>query len=302
MRRDPTEFRKRFAAWKDGKKPYQNGLPAYQDGTEDEDYDYQDGEDAVNGYTEAKNFIENYSRSQGFKQRFNAGLWKEDFRGSKYDPTQNGKYIWDFSPRRLAINSYPNRGMSNSPEYDYITREVNYPPIKFPLIDNGVTLANDYGEIFSHELGHALDSAIHRILLNPKEESFRFSGNDVFNGYSRSIPILRKSKAYRTQLQNKTKQGVKVDEKNISSFATQRDGHDALPEENYADLIQMRFLANKYKVFDSLAPNLKFTKEHLKQYKKLNVPQRLLNNFSDEDIIWMMNNVANNKTINPLSV
>ena len=34
MRKDPTEFRKRFAAWKDGKKPYENGLPKYKDGDE----------------------------------------------------------------------------------------------------------------------------------------------------------------------------------------------------------------------------------------------------------------------------
>ena len=32
MYKDPTEFRKRFAAWKDGKKPYENGLPFYRGG------------------------------------------------------------------------------------------------------------------------------------------------------------------------------------------------------------------------------------------------------------------------------
>ena len=33
MRKDPTEFRKRFAAWKNGKQPYKDGLPVYEDGT-----------------------------------------------------------------------------------------------------------------------------------------------------------------------------------------------------------------------------------------------------------------------------
>lgn len=32
MRKDPTEFRKRFAAWKNGKQPYEAGLPKYEDG------------------------------------------------------------------------------------------------------------------------------------------------------------------------------------------------------------------------------------------------------------------------------
>lgn len=36
MKKDPTEFRKRFAAWKNGKQPYKDGLPAYEDGKEDE--------------------------------------------------------------------------------------------------------------------------------------------------------------------------------------------------------------------------------------------------------------------------
>lgn len=32
MRKDPTEFRKRFAAWKNGEQPYKDGLPAYKGG------------------------------------------------------------------------------------------------------------------------------------------------------------------------------------------------------------------------------------------------------------------------------
>ena len=32
--KDPTEFRQRFAQWKNGKKPYENGLPKYKDGDE----------------------------------------------------------------------------------------------------------------------------------------------------------------------------------------------------------------------------------------------------------------------------
>lgn len=39
MRRDPTEFRKRFAAWKDGKKPYEAGIP-YDDDNHNLEYDH----------------------------------------------------------------------------------------------------------------------------------------------------------------------------------------------------------------------------------------------------------------------
>lgn len=36
MRKDPTEFRKRFAAWKNGEQVYKDGLPAYYTGTDPE--------------------------------------------------------------------------------------------------------------------------------------------------------------------------------------------------------------------------------------------------------------------------
>ena len=43
MRKDPTEFRKRFAAWKDGKQVYKDGLPAYRGGKQ-----------VLNNYTNAE--------------------------------------------------------------------------------------------------------------------------------------------------------------------------------------------------------------------------------------------------------
>lgn len=39
MRKDPTEFRKRFAAWKNGKQPYKNGIP-YDDDNHNIEYDH----------------------------------------------------------------------------------------------------------------------------------------------------------------------------------------------------------------------------------------------------------------------
>ena len=43
MRRDPTEFRKRFARWKEGKDVYQAGrVLQYEDGKEDGEYTVYD--------------------------------------------------------------------------------------------------------------------------------------------------------------------------------------------------------------------------------------------------------------------
>lgn len=45
-----------------------------------------------------------------------------------------------------------------------------------------------------------------------------------------------------------------------------------------------------------------FTREHLEQYKKLGKQLRIFDNFSDDDVIWMMNNIAStdNKKNNDL--
>lgn len=297
MKKDPTDWRRMFKQWKEtGESPWEAGirkelskfkdgkestLPKYRLGTED-DLDeevYKDDIAAQQGYDEAKKFIENYSKSQGFKQRFLAGKWKEGFRNSKYDPAVNGQYIWDFTPRRLQIKPKPIRGNKDT-EYNYDTREIEYTPLRIPK--------EKYDEVFSHEFGHALDSAIHRYLYNNIGKSINFTNRDVWNSYSRSIPILRQNKLY----QNIIKQKKPQNERFVDRFAPYEYNHDAMPEENYADLIQMRYLSNKYGIFDSLKPNIKFTKEHLNKYKKLNVPTRFLHNFSDDQIIWMMNNVA----------
>ena len=290
MRKDPTEFRKRFAAWKAGEKVYAGGLPSYEDGIEDEKL-IADEISANKGYTDAKQFVEQYSKSQGFKQRFYAGEWAKGFRNSKYDPAGSGKYMWNFTPKRLRIKPLPTRG-SDGPKYNYDFRDVEYQPMSVPLKQDGKVVANSYDEIFSHELGHALDSAVHRYLINNNKSGVQFKDRDVWNGYSRSIPILRQNNLY----QNIIKQRKPSSEKYIGAFTKYEQDHDALPEENYADLIQMRYLANKYGVFDSLKANNKFTKKHLDEYKKLNVPTRFLKNFSDDQIIWMMNNVANTNT------
>ena len=41
MRKDPTEFRKRFQRWKQGDIVYEAGLPKFADGTEGRSYGYQ---------------------------------------------------------------------------------------------------------------------------------------------------------------------------------------------------------------------------------------------------------------------
>lgn len=66
--------------------------------------------------------------------------------------------------------------------------------------------------------------------------------------------------------------------------------HDRKSGELKADLDAYRYMLNKSGKYNSGKQD--FTKDHLKKSKKTFVKDRLQKNYSDEDIIWLMNNVA----------
>jgi len=68
--------------------------------------------------------------------------------------------------------------------------------------------------------------------------------------------------------------------------------HNLKPEENKADLNALRFLLNEEGIYD--ARKEEFTKQHLKKLKSNFIKDRLLRNYSEKDLIWLMNNIALN--------
>ena len=70
--------------------------------------------------------------------------------------------------------------------------------------------------------------------------------------------------------------------------------HDASPQETRADLFQLRYKLNKNNIYDSRKSG-EFTPDHLEQWKKTGEWNRLQRLYKDEDIIWLMNNLAQNK-------
>lgn len=68
--------------------------------------------------------------------------------------------------------------------------------------------------------------------------------------------------------------------------------HDMQPTENKADLNALRYLLKERGIYDS--GKGEFKKEHLKKLPKSFVKDRLLKNYKEEDLIWLMNNIAMN--------
>ncbi len=71
--------------------------------------------------------------------------------------------------------------------------------------------------------------------------------------------------------------------------------HDLHPQENRSDLFQLRYQLDKKKIYNPTKDGL-FKKEHLEKLKESGEWNRLFRQYSDEDVIWLMNNIASNNT------
>lgn len=183
--------------------------------------------------------------------------------------------------------------------------------------NNGInmSLTRGYDETAAHEFGHFADKLLK---LDP---SFHFEMgalskyNKLKNRsiqYSDLIPEFKQSKSYRVldQIINSgyTPAGFKLNKDKIEQFnngnynVLGRENspliHDSKPSESYGDLMQMRYLLYKYGVFDSRLKNAKFNQEMLDQFREKlkednrNLLPRLMNNFEDQQIINMINKIA----------
>lgn len=143
--------------------------------------------------------------------------------------------------------------------------------------------AAEYGfpkqSTLAHEYGHAFGASQGKYLANPNLE---LNENEM-NAFSSRNKLRLANTAGMTEQQ-------KLDLE-----------HDSRPSESKADLDALRFRLFKDKIYDT--GTQEFNPELLKKAKELykddNIVNRLFQNYSDEDLIYLMNHVAkNNSNIN----
>lgn len=91
MRKDPTEFRKRFAAWKNGESVYKHGLPTYEKGKDP----YEDFVDSV---IKEEGFLIQPTDIGDGKITIGSGLTSQ-----KWIDLYNQKNAWSVSDNRRAV-------------------------------------------------------------------------------------------------------------------------------------------------------------------------------------------------------
>lgn len=278
--------------FKDGK------LPKHGDGTES----YP--EVAINAAKSAIDFVNKYYNSPGFNERFRRVTSdSNNFLNSQYNPTASywkddgwentSKMSWQIKRTPLKIGKI-NPVPEPNAYYNYETGDILWGDNSTPTV-----VGMNWNTIMAHELGHALDKAIKVSNKSIGPRLHEDAGEHGFT-YSNLHPILRKSKPYQyirnTMDRRDAKEYDRYPNTYVGGFNMGEISHDARPEENYADLFAVRKLLYDQGIFDSTKSGQVFTKKHLDAFKKNN-KSRLLDNFSDDDVIWMINNVAstNNK-------
>lgn len=253
---------------------------------------------------DAIQFVTQYYNSPGFDERFNL-LYTNVL--PRYLSNQAIRAVGPRDKIELNKNPFLFKSLRRDPLFlnnAYYDRAntVRIGPIDFSK-NNPSFVAGDYGsgydDVIAHELGHVIDSSIGKVSVTPP---YIEGGKDYrtpmpANTYSDLYPIFRNSKAYRNAVRNMSDTDAKLFQKYPSETGDE-DIHDARPSESYADLIRFRYQLNKLGIFDSRKSGQRFGTKHLQEFKRKNkTPQRLFKNFSDGDIIWMMNNVAQNNTL-----
>lgn len=129
--------------------------------------------------------------------------------------------------------------------------------------------------ILAHELGHWISENID--IYNPD-----------YGSYASTYPIFSKTKAM-NDVESQHKQTVTKDRSYYEDY------HDAYPKESYSDEIWFGFELFDSGIYD-MTKDEPFTQEHLNKYRQTfpNNNSRFLQNFSDEDVITIMNTVADN--------
>jgi hypothetical protein len=172
-------------------------------------------------------------------------------------------------------NSTPNileQFLNNVTDKPYSTSGSQYDPENNSIVLDGTTDTKNKFKLsregtLAHELAHAETS---QFGLNNRDIKELFDRQKTYNDPEDITSQKDKDRIRRNDLD--------------------KINHDLRPDENKADLNGFRFILNQEGIYD--ARKEQFTKEHLNKSKNNSIKNRLLKNYSEKDLIWLMNNVA----------
>lgn len=216
------------------------------------------------------NYILDYYNSPGFRWRMGKAryLSPEEFTIANFQGLQNKapiEFVVDYESAKDAADAYYNGRIDDEHSISIGSDKL------FNLFPG------NWNQVGAHEATHAVDEAI-----KANVDQLMESGNN----WSESFPIFEQA--------NKINRLGLMDNPDLTEEQYSQYYHDRQPVESYADLGAFREALYRLGIYDSrdIVP---FTREHLETFKKIGEYSRLFDYFDDDDIIWMMNNIAMNE-------
>jgi len=216
-----------------------------------------------NAGNDVVNWTKDYVNSPKYKERITKSGYDDPDKQvlKRLQNLENVNFIDKFKSQGTVFNPNNNTVETNYPaDIEYYNIHKNLYPTKPEL-----------NSIIAHELGHS-------------ETNRRNSGSSLLNKYDTQ------------QLKNRLLPSAYDDQEVFINNTLKHDAshHNVIPEENKADLNSFRYdLRNQYD-----AGKQDFTEDYLKNSPDSFAKERLLKNYSKEDLIWLMNNVAQNDSHN----
>ena len=279
VHRDPTEFRARFKAYKEGKMPYENGLPKYEGGKDPIDQSRIDAREQIEQAVQLsqnstfgkrnlspESYYLRYRNSEGFRKRFDTGYGEE---GAFY---------------RLGIDQ------KKVPAIKYGETEGSMYIPNQNLVYMGSNTNDDYAKL----------GLRNRDFVKAHEQAHSIYNDAIFgkNDYG--------------MLGRPVEQYMKLDTPNLSNYRSWVDknnnykvdfSHDFRGIEGGADVGALGWLLYNEGVFNRMDPNSKITTDQLNQFyndyktKHPDAPYlRPIENYGTEKTAWLLNNTASTQT------
>ena len=217
---------------------------------------------AQNGDNVVKDFMSNYINSPKFKERLTSSNYNDvegqvTKRSNNIDNTNYIEQNRELSLlERLNKRAYDQPYSTQGSKYDERLNTIIYDDPQ--ALEYGI----DKNSIIAHEYGHAALDTTPKVGDVPSSPDERFLLNDYDTNELTSR--LRKYKG-------QTK-------------------HDLKATENKSDLDAFRFELFQQGVYDAGKEDI--TKDLLKKGKDSFIKKRLLKNYKEKDLIWLMNNIA----------
>lgn len=227
-------------------------------------------------------YLESYLQSPVYLERLRAQGYPQPEKAAQYrldrlqdvdvyyqDP--NDSYLREIYRSARGFEDRNNLGSAYSPSTNKVTinNKADQENIKNDKVFPNSRLSQK--SIEAHELSHSLMSGVP---LNSRDEEELFS----------RLKDFQVDEDFRQQDKNDM----------IKNKTYNKLGHDFLPSENKADIDALRYLLYDKGIYDTRTDG-EFNKWHLNQLNNNEfIKKRLKSNYSDEDLVWLMNNIADN--------